>query len=180
MASATSGLKAASTPIHPLAVGASNAYIQSMKPRIPPPIIMVLSAALMWALSRWLPLNHWISPPWNRLGAILIALGVLTIAAAMLRFRQAHTTVNPLDPSKATHLVTSGVFSRSRNPMYLGLTLILVGWGVWLGSVSPWIIPPLFVIVITTAQIIPEEQVLNQLFGAPYAAYRQRVSRWIG
>ena len=64
--------------------------------------------------------------------------------------------------------------------MYLGLTLILVGWGVWLGSVSPWIIPPLFVIVITKAQIIPEEQALTQLFGAQYAEYRQRVSRWIG
>ena len=120
------------------------------------------------------------SLPWNRLGAILIALGVMTIAAAMIAFRQAHTTVNPLDPSKASHLVTGGVFSRSRNPMYLGLTLILVGWGVWLGSVSSWIIPPLFVIVSTKVQIIPEEQALTHLFGASFAAYRQRVSRWIG
>ena len=150
-----------------------------MKPHIPPPIIMVLSATFMWALNRWVPLAHWVSPPWNILGAILIALAVLTIAAAMLRFRQAHTTVNPLDPSKATHLVTSGVFSRSRNPMYLGLTLILVGWGVWLGSVSPWIIPPLFVIIITKAQIIPEEQALTQLFGPQYVAYRASVPRWL-
>ena len=151
-----------------------------MKPRIPPPIIMVLSATLMWMLNRWLPFGHWINAPWNRLGTLFIALGIAIIAAAMFRFRQAQTTVNPLDPSKASHLVMSGVFSRSRNPMYLGLALVLGGWGLWLGSASPWIIPPLFVIVITKVQIIPEEQALTQLFRAEYAAYRQRVSRWIG
>ncbi|MGF6598624.1 protein-S-isoprenylcysteine O-methyltransferase Ste14 [Paraburkholderia sp. GAS448] len=54
-----------------------------------------------------------------------------------VRFRQARTTTNPMDPSKASRLVTDGVFCVSRNPMYLGLELLLIGWAVWLGSASP-------------------------------------------
>jgi protein-S-isoprenylcysteine O-methyltransferase Ste14 len=141
---------------------------------------MLLAAALMWALHRWLPLVHWIATPWNRLGALAGAAGVATAVAAFTRFRRAGTTVDPRDPSKASRLVTHGVFRISRNPMYLGLLLLLIGWAVWLGTASPWLIPPLFVIVITVAQIIPEEQALHKLFGEQYRAYQRRVSRWIG
>ena len=76
--------------------------------------------------------------------------------------------------------MTGGVFQVSCNPMYLGLTLLLIGWALWLGTVSPWLIPPLFVAVISVAQIIPEEQALEELFGEPYLAYRHRVGRWTG
>lgn len=94
--------------------------------------------------------------------------------AAFVRFRQAQTTVNPMEPEKATSLVTDGVFRISRNPMYLGLLLLLTGWALWLGTASPWFVPPLFVIAISVAQIVPEE-----LFGERYRAYRQSVARWI-
>jgi protein-S-isoprenylcysteine O-methyltransferase Ste14 len=141
---------------------------------------MLLAAALMWVLHRWLPLSHWIARPWNRLGALAGAAGVAIAVAAFTRFRQARTTVDPMDPSKASHLVTHGVFRISRNPMYLGLLLLLVGWAIWLGTASPWLIPPLFVIVITVAQIIPEERALHKLFGEQYLAYQRSVSRWIG
>jgi protein-S-isoprenylcysteine O-methyltransferase Ste14 len=151
-----------------------------MQPRIPPPFVMVLAAALMWALHRWLPLAHLIAPPWNRLGGLPIAFGVAIAVAAVMRFREARTTVNPMDPSKTSHLVTDGIFQVSRNPMYLGLALLLIGWALWLGSASPWLVPPLFVIVITIVQIIPEEQVLGRLFGEQYRAYRRRVARWVG
>jgi protein-S-isoprenylcysteine O-methyltransferase Ste14 len=151
-----------------------------MKPRIPPPIVMLTAAALMWALHRWMPLGHWIAPPWNRFGSLPAALGLAIAVAAGVRFRQARTTTNPMDPSKASRLVTDGVFCVSRNPMYLGLELLLIGWAVWLGSASPWLIPPLFVIVITVVQILPEEHALGQLFGDQYLSYRRRVARWIG
>lgn len=134
----------------------------------------------MWMLNRWLPIIYCINTPWNRIGAVPAAVAIAIMVAAVARFRQAMTTVNPMDPSKASHLVTGGVFGRSRNPMYVGMTLVLAGWGIWLGSASPWIILPLFVVVMTKLQIIPEEQALTQLFGAQYTAYRQRVSRWIG
>ncbi len=151
-----------------------------MRPRIPPPIVMLLAAILMWVLDHWMPLGHWIEPPWNRLGALAGAVGIAIAVAAFARFRQAGTTVSPMDPSKASHLVTDGVFCFSRNPMYLGLVLLLIGWAVWLGSAGPWLIPPLFVIVITVVQIMPEEQALAQLFGEQYLSYRRSVARWIG
>jgi protein-S-isoprenylcysteine O-methyltransferase Ste14 len=141
---------------------------------------MLVAGAIMWTLDRWLPLAHWIDHPWNRFAALPAAVGVAAAAAALARFRQAQTTVNPMDPSKTSRLVTGGIFGVSRNPMYLGLSLLLIGWALWLGSASPWLVPPLFVILITFVQIIPEERVLGRLFGAQYATYRRRVPRWIG
>jgi protein-S-isoprenylcysteine O-methyltransferase Ste14 len=154
--------------------------VDCVKLRIPPPIVMLVAAASMWALHRWLPLAHWIATPWNRLGGLAGGAGVAIDVAAFRRFGQVRTTVNPMDPSKATRLVTDGVFRISRNPMYLGLLLLLIGWALWLGSASAWLIPPLFVLMITWLQIIPEEQVLSRLFGAQYLEYRQSVARWIG
>jgi len=61
-----------------------------------------------------------------------------------------------------------------------GLVLLLIGWALWLGTVSPWLVPPLFVIFISIAQIVPEEQALEELFGETYLAYRHSVRRWIG
>jgi protein-S-isoprenylcysteine O-methyltransferase Ste14 len=151
-----------------------------MPPRIPPPILMLLAAGLMWVLAHWMPLAQWISAPWNRLGGLVAAVGIAIAVAAFARFRNAGTTVNPLDPSKASRLVTDGVFRVSRNPMYLGLVLLLIGWAVWLGSASPWLVPPLFVIVLTVVQIIPEEQALSRNFGESYLLYRRSVTRWIG
>ncbi|TMH31976.1 MAG: isoprenylcysteine carboxylmethyltransferase family protein [Betaproteobacteria bacterium] len=141
-----------------------------MRLRIPPPILMLVAAGFMWVLDHWMPLARWIAPPWNR---------VIDVAA-LVRFRKAGTTVNPLDPSKASYLVTEGVFRVSRNPMYLGLVLLLIGWAIWLGSVSSLVVPPLFVIVITVVQIIPEEQALHERFDQEYAPYQRRGARWIG
>jgi len=148
--------------------------------RIPPPVLFVLAGALMGALHHWLPLAHWIPSPWNRFGILLAAFAIIISATAVTQFRRIGTTVNPLDPSKATRLVTGGIFRISRNPMYLGLLLLLIGWAGWLGSASPWLVPPLFWATITFGQIMPEERALRQLFGAPYLAYQQAVGRWIG
>jgi protein-S-isoprenylcysteine O-methyltransferase Ste14 len=151
-----------------------------MQLHIPPPILMLLAAGLMWVLDHWMPLGQWISAPWNGLGGLVAAVGIGIAVAAFLRFRQIGTTVNPVDPSKATRLVADGVFRVSRNPMYLGLVLLLLGWAIWLGSASPWLVPPLFVIVLTIVQIIPEERALSRNFGDQYVLYRRSVARWIG
>jgi len=151
-----------------------------MRPRVPPPVITLIGAVLMWALHRRVPVAHWVLPPWNRFGALAAGVGIGIALAAFTRFRQERTTVDPLDPGKATQLVTDNVFSISRNPMYLGMLLLLIGWALWLGSASVWLIPPLFLAVMTYAQIVPEEQALTQRFGAQYAAYCREVSRWLG
>lgn len=151
-----------------------------MKPRVPPPVLMLAAAILMWMLNRWLPLAQWIAPPWNQFGILPAAAGLALGIAALVRFRRERTTTNPLDPSQASHLVTEGVFRVSRNPIYLGMVGLLIGWAIWLGGASPWVMPPLFAIVITAVQIIPEEHALDQLFGDQYRAYQRRVARWIG
>ena len=148
--------------------------------RIPPPIQMLLAAVVMWALDHWIPLGQWISAPWNKLGGLVAAVGIAIAVSAFVGFRNAGTTVSPVDPSKASRLVTDGIFRVSRNPMYLGLLLLLIGWSVWLGSVSPLVVPPLFVVVITLVQIIPEERALSRNFGERYVSYRRMVARWIG
>jgi protein-S-isoprenylcysteine O-methyltransferase Ste14 len=151
-----------------------------MTTRVPPPFIMLLAAILMWVLHRWIPLAQLIDSPWSLVGWLFAASGIGIAMAAFKRFKQARTTVNPREPHTASSLVTGGVFQISRNPMYLGLLLILIGWALSLGTASPWIVPPLFVIVVTVLQIIPEEQALEKLFGEPYVEYRRRVARWIG
>jgi protein-S-isoprenylcysteine O-methyltransferase Ste14 len=159
---------------------AARAGVLAVKLCIPPPILALIATLLMAALNRWLPLARCVPAPWYRLGLFPIAAGVVIVTIAFMSFRRVRTTVNPLDPSKATHLVTGGVFSISRNPMYLGLLLVLIGWALWLGTVGPWLTVPLFWLVITYGQILPEEQALTQPFGQRYAAYRRDVSRWLG
>jgi protein-S-isoprenylcysteine O-methyltransferase Ste14 len=154
--------------------------IDCMQLRIPPPLVMLLAAALMWALHRWLPLGHLIATPWNYFAVLPAAIGRAITVAAGVRFRRARTTFDPLKPRAASCLVTDGVFRVSRNPMYLGLVLLLIAWAVWLGTVSPWLVPPLFVILISVTQIVPEEEALEEVFGETYLAYRRSVRRWIG
>jgi protein-S-isoprenylcysteine O-methyltransferase Ste14 len=141
---------------------------------------MLVAAALMWALHRWLPLAHLIATPWNYFGLLPAAIGRVISVAAGGRFRQARTSFDPFKPMEASCLVTGGVFGVSRNPMYLGLVLLLIGWAVWLGTVSPWFVPPLFVIFISVTQIVPEETALEANFGETYLAYRHSVRRWLG
>ncbi len=152
----------------------------NLRLRIPPPIWLLLFGGLMWALHRLMPLVTLLRPPVNRAGWLLVGAGAVVIATAMLQFRRAHTTVNPLTPAKASALVSSGIFGYSRNPMYLGLAVALCGWAALLGSLSPWVGLPLFVLVITQVQIEPEEAALTTLFGATYANYCARVGRWFG
>lgn len=151
-----------------------------MQPRIPPPLLMLLAAILMWGLHRWWPIAALLAAPWNRIAALPMAMGLVIAAAAVTKFRQSGTTLNPMEPGKASHLVTDGIFRLSRNPMYLGLSLLLIGWALWLGTAGPWLVPPVFVTFIYLAQILPEELALESRFGAGYLEYRRTVARWVG
>lgn len=84
-----------------------------------------------------------------------------------------------MKPDRSSSLVTTGLFSISRNPMYVGLALLLTGWALLLGTLLPWAGLPIFVLLITELQIRPEEAALERLFGAKYEGYRKSVPRWI-
>jgi protein-S-isoprenylcysteine O-methyltransferase Ste14 len=113
---------------------------------------------------------------------VALALGVIGQSisiSGIVSFRRAKTTINPHKPSAASSLVTSGVYRYTRNPMYLGLSVTLTGWAVFLSNPLALLAVPLFVLYINRFQINPEERVLSLLFGAEYAAYKEKVRRWL-
>ncbi len=146
--------------------------------KIPPPVYMLFTGSVMWLLDHYFPLLTIIPSPWNLLGLVLIVVALLTDGASLLQFIRAHTTINPLHPEKTKHLVTTGPYSYTRNPMYLGLLILLAGWGIWLGSLTPFFMLPVFAWLLTSQQIIPEERILEQKFGQAYRDYKSRVRRW--
>lgn len=150
-----------------------------MKLVIPPPLIGLLTGAGMWGLARMLP-DLTVEASLLRWCAVAVmAVGVLIEAVSVLAFLRARTTVTPLKPEKASTLVVSGLYHVSRNPMYLGMLILLIGWALWLANPAALILPPVFVLYLTVFQIKPEEAALSEKFGSDYEAYRGRVRRWI-
>ncbi len=149
------------------------------KPKAPPVVVLLACGAAMWAVAEGVPslgfaldARRWVA------GGLGIA-GVLVAAAAVVRFVRARTTVNPLDPAKASALVTGGVFAFTRNPMYLGMLLVLAGWGVWLANAGGFVVLLLYLAYMNRFQIAPEEAAMTRQFGRDYEAYCQRVRRWL-
>ena len=147
---------------------------------IPPPVWMLLVGIAMWQLSRHWPLAVVLPAPWNRAGWFVMAAAVLAPLAAIRQFGRVGTTVSPHQPETTSALVTDGVYAWTRNPMYLGLTIVLVGWAVRLGTLAAFAGPVIFVPLIERVQILPEEQALRARFGRDYEDYCARVRRWLG
>ncbi|QJP09193.1 methyltransferase family protein [Pseudomonas multiresinivorans] len=143
--------------------------------RIPPPLVALISGLLMWLAVR--P----IAPLGGRLWlALLVVLaGAAVCLAGVASFRRARTTVNPLKPESASSLVIAGIYRHTRNPMYLGFAIILLGWCVFLGSALAVLGVAAFVLYIGRFQIRPEERALRELFGAEFEAFCGRVRRWV-
>lgn len=147
--------------------------------KIPPPVIGALVAAGMWSVSAVGP--HFEMPQIARYAviAVLFVAGVGIDLMGLLAFRSSRTTVNPLKPERASAIVTGGVYRVSRNPMYLGMALLLLAWAVYLSALLPFAGPILFILYMTQFQIKPEERALRARFGQAYAAYTARVRRWL-
>ncbi len=150
-----------------------------METRIPPPLYALLFAVAMWLLSKASPGTVWLDFPWRWAGPAIMLSAFLLDLDSLFIFRQNHTTVNPLHPEQASTLVTEGLYRFTRNPMYLGLLIMLAGWSVYLGNLAALALLPLFVLVISRWQIVPEERVLEQKFGDEYLAYKRSVRRWL-
>lgn len=145
--------------------------------RIYPPVYMVGAMVVMAALDRWAPLDRVVPEAWMWTGAIPAAIGLGLAVWSALTFRRHRTTVHPF--RRADSLVTSGPFAVSRNPIYLGMALVLLGVAVFLGSATPFLIIPVFMAVIGRRIIRDEERMLTDTFGAEFAAYAARVRRWL-
>jgi protein-S-isoprenylcysteine O-methyltransferase Ste14 len=151
-----------------------------IRTRIPPPVYALCTAALIWLVNHYAPILRWVPAPWNRAGWVLIALGMGLDLYSIWIFIRTRTTVNPMQPNRASRLVVSGAYRWSRNPMYLGMVLSLAGWAWLLGSPIGWIAVWLFARVLVIVQIGPEEIALRDRFGQSYVEYCQSVNRWIG
>jgi protein-S-isoprenylcysteine O-methyltransferase Ste14 len=145
--------------------------------KILPTTYLLISIVLMVALHFLIPLVQVIPVPWNILGIVPIVAGVALNLIADSAFRKVRTTVKPFEESSS--LVTNGVFRLSRNPMYLGFVLILLGIAIVLGSLTAFAIIPVLAILIDRAFIQAEEGMLEVEFGPAWLEYKAKVRRWI-
>lgn len=147
--------------------------------KIPPLALFFLFGLLMY-LAGWLTPDHAFDPLFrNSLAVLLLAASAVFGIGALLHFRTAGTTVNPLEPERSSALVTSGVFRLSRNPMYLALLLALVAWGLFLSNLYALALATLFVPYMNRFQIGPEERAMESGFGDAFTAYCRSTRRWI-
>jgi protein-S-isoprenylcysteine O-methyltransferase Ste14 len=145
--------------------------------RIVPPVWLLLGLLASLALSHWLPLLQLWQPSRGRLGLVPLIAGLILAVGGVGAFRRARTPVIPFAPSRV--LVTTGVYRFTRNPMYLGLTLILAGSACLLGSLGAFLPLPPFVWILHRVYIDAEERFLEDLFGGEYVRYKSLVRRWI-
>jgi len=145
-----------------------------MKKRIPPPLIAMLCVLIIFLSKSIFP--SFVFSYKLQLGIFVSTIGFLLLIVSIKSFIDSKTTINPLNLKKSTYLVTSGVFRFSRNPMYLGMLLFLLGTAIILNIIGGLIISILFIFYMNFFQIIPEEKALENLFGKNY---RKTVRRWI-
>jgi protein-S-isoprenylcysteine O-methyltransferase Ste14 len=150
-----------------------------LKLKIPPPVYMLAFAGLMWLLNKHFPISQFIFAPWNKIGLLAIGAAFLLDLSSLVLFLIKKTTPNPLRPDNSKNLVITGMYRFSRNPMYVGLTLLLLGWAIYLGSITPFLLVPFYPLLLTVQQIRPEERILEQTFGQDYLDYKQNVRRWL-
>ena len=137
-------------------------------------LICILAQA---GLHFYLPLAQLLASPFHRTGIVPLLAGFVIMVSAAGAFKRQDTPLIPFETSTA--LVTSGPFKFTRNPMYLGMVLILTGIAMLFGSMAPILIVVVFFLIIRTQYVIPEENMMVELFGDEYKQYCSRVRRWI-
>ena len=149
----------------------------SMAKRILPPVWLFLTILLMKTLDKYLPLINLYGEPWVYIGLAPLVVGLIIAAWSATLFHRAKTGVVPF--SETTTIVTGGMYRFTRNPMYLGMVLVLLGVGILFGSLTPFLLIPVFAWIIQTVFILEEEKILEAQFGDEYLAFKQQVRRWI-
>jgi protein-S-isoprenylcysteine O-methyltransferase Ste14 len=147
--------------------------------KVPPLALLFLTAALMWLATRAVPVLGFVLPGRSLLSVSVASAGTVIIGLGIASFRRAETTVNPMKPQSSSSLVVSGIYSLTRNPMYLGFLLLLIAWAIFLSNGVAFLFLPVFILYLNRFQIEPEEKVLTSLFGQEFVAYTARVRRWL-
>jgi protein-S-isoprenylcysteine O-methyltransferase Ste14 len=138
---------------------------------------MAICALLMWLAA--FPSFDFRLPRREIFSAIFFVAALAVGLSAVLGFRRARTTLNPLNPDQVSALVVRGVYRWTRNPMYLAMLLVLAGWACIVSNGAALAILPLFVAYLNRFQIAPEERALRARFGAQFDNYSKKVRRWL-
>lgn len=147
--------------------------------KIPPVALFLIALVMVNRLAQACRFADVMLPYQYGVFAVCFVLSGMIGIAGVVQFRRAKTTVNPTKPHEASTVVDSGIFHYSRNPMYLALLLLLLGFAYWHQNGVSLLVVGLFVIYMNRFQIQPEERVLTRLFGRAYTDYKARVRRWI-
>lgn len=141
-------------------------------------MVFLVFAGMMYVLAKFLPAGNFEFFGREVLLKVLIVLAILIICMAILQFLGKRTTVNPHRPENTKALITSGIYNYTRNPMYLGLLLCLIAFGLYLQNAFNTLMVGGFVFYMNRFQIMPEEEILTQKFGQEYKLYTKLVRRW--
>lgn len=158
---------------------AAHSAMRRLELAVPPLLLMVVLALCMLAIDYAMPSfsYHFTGKTW--VGLAFVAGGVAAALAGVNAFRQARTTVDPRNPDQSSRIVDQGIYGWTRNPMYLGFALSLLGVAIVVGNWMAVLLAVLFVPYMNLFQIRPEERILAGKFGDDYRSYAARVRRWI-
>ena len=148
-----------------------------MNNKIPPPLVTIFfGCCIYFSKDFFLTINTQVL---TLLSYVLFLLGFGILFTAARSFKEHNTTINPIKIETASSLVVSGIFNYSRNPMYLGMALILLGLSLKFNLIGGLIFTALFILFITNFQIKPEEKAMQKIFGEEFLSYKNRVRRWL-
>jgi protein-S-isoprenylcysteine O-methyltransferase Ste14 len=153
--------------------------MKKLELKVPPVAVAVIVGTAMWLVSIVLPKMRLGDTFHAAMVVIFTAIGAAFGIAGLLSFSKAKTTFDPMKPDSSTSLVTSGIYSITRNPMYVGLLSILTAWCFFIESAYALLLLAVFVIYMNKFQIQPEERALRSIFGDAYDDYVLRVRRWL-
>ena len=147
------------------------------KRKIIPGVYLLITLAVMWLADYFVPIYRYISQPGAYGGIILVFMGIVILAVAANGFRKAGTGLLPFE--EATTLVTSGLNRYSRNPMYVGMFLMVLGVAILFGSVGAFLPTLGFIWIIRNSFVLAEERFMEAAFGQSYREYKSKVRRWV-
>lgn len=154
--------------------------MKALELKIPPVLLFLIIAVCMYLIATidngWFYTYIPLRSVWS-IGLFVVS-GFVGISG-VVEFRRAKTTVDPTKPDKASSVVDSGIFAKTRNPMYVALFLLLLSWGFWLEDGLALTFCWLFIPYMNRFQILPEERALEAAFGAAYLDYKAKVRRWV-
>lgn len=142
-----------------------------------PPVWLAIGIIVQFICNEYFPGTRFTSVAGQAVGGVILVAGLALLVVAGGLFKKADTGLIPFRDVSA--LVTTGVYRFTRNPMYLGMALVLLGCAVTVGAATAFIVPPVFMAIIHFRFILPEEQMLREVFPDEFPAYCRKVRRWL-